>query len=130
MVRAAEYRQRKYEGKIDPEVVRLRIEAHRETMATQQTTVLPLLTAMEEKVKAYIESPPPGVTVYSIEIPFYLSFARQLFRLCRRTSGDVLKTEAQLVANKWASRGLNGTLLVGIAKLFGIEITTPVVYGA
>jgi len=129
MVRPARYRQASYEGKIDPDVARLRFEQHREAMVAQQTTRLSQLTAMEQLVKALIETPPTGITVYSIEIPFYLSYARQLFKIADRLSGDVLQTEAQLIANKWASRGLNGTLLIEIAKLFGITISQPVVYG-
>jgi len=130
MVREAGFRARKYRAKQQPEAIRQRFTDLHDTMVEQVAFKFSEITEVERKVKGIVETPPAGVTVYSIEIPFYLNVGRQIYKMCKTLTGDVLKAEVQLVLNKWASRGLNDTLLKEIARLFGIEIAviTPSPY--
>jgi len=130
LVRDPVRRAQKYERKIDADAIRLRFEAQRDFMATQQNVMLPSLTNIETAVKQIVEKPPAGITVYTWQEPFYYNVGREIFGKVRRFTGDVLKQEVQLICNKWVSRGLNSELVMKIAALFGIEITAvyPAVY--
>jgi len=58
-----------------------------------------------------------------IEVVFYLDFARQLFRLShgRSISGPTLAREAQVLLEKWASRGLDPDVLATVrTEVFNI----------
>jgi len=117
MVRPADLRKRKYEGKVDPDTLAIQTRALKPLMVRQETEYFPAITTVEEKVKKLVE----GEGVPSIQVRDYLNFGREMFELTRKFSGSTLAGEAQLRVNKWSVRGLAGTLLVKIAGLFGVE---------
>jgi len=119
MVRSAEWRRRKYDAKIDAETIASRFEALAEHIREGIATELPTLTAIEVSVKALCEK----YGVYSWQIPFYLNVGRQLYKIIKKHTPAVQKQEAQIVANKWATRGLNTSLIREICLLFGLDIT-------
>lgn len=119
MVRPQVYRQKKYEAKVDPDVVRARFSAQKDMMAEQTSAKFSDLATMEANVKAILE--PQGVA--TIQIPFYLNYARELYKLTQNFSGVTLSNEAKLKYEKWKARGLTDTILKAIAESFGINTT-------
>ena len=119
MVRPGEYRTRKYAAKMDPDVIADRFEKLADHMRYGMRTHIPALAVVENEVKIICER--HGIK--SWQLPFYMNVARQLYRIVMRHIGDTAKAEAQLVANTWATRGLDTTVIAEICKLFGFEIT-------
>jgi len=120
MVRKQEYRQKKYEVKVDADIVRQRFQGEKSLMVEQEALHFPALTILEQQVKGILE--PQGVK--TIEIPYYLSFARKIYSLVLRfpikTSETTLIKECRIAVDEWSSRGLNKAMLEEILKLFGI----------
>jgi len=123
MVRPAVYRKAKYEGKIDPEVIRSRITALKATMAEQMESRAAELATIETNIKAIIDAAPTAVFAHMV--PAYLNVGRELYRLSKKFAGKTFEVEAKLVCDKWLARGLNKDILVKIAELFGVAWTPP-----
>jgi len=119
LVRPAVYRQKKYDGKIDADVIRTRINSLKPIMVEQATNRFTDLESIESQIKSIVE----GTNVATIQIPFYLNVGRQLYKLSNKFSGQTLQNEACLVKQKWVARGLDATLIDQIADLFGIDTT-------
>jgi len=119
LVRGSEWRRRKYAGKIDAETIATRFEALSSHIRQGIATHLPALTAMEVSIKMLCEK--YGIPTWSI--PAYLNVGRELYRIQRTHTHNVALAESQLVANKWATRGLNTALIREICLLFGKDIT-------
>jgi len=123
MVRDQVYRRAKYAAKVDPDVVKARIGALKETMTEQTDALFAELAALETSVKQEILEP---AGVKSIMIPMYLNVARQLYKLTKKFSAQTLQAEAHTVVDKWYERGLQGTILNALLAKFGIpEKTFP-----
>jgi hypothetical protein len=121
MVRSQTYRQKKYEVKIDADVIRSRFAGLKPIMVEQTAAKFTDLAANETNVKAVIE--PLGIP--TIQVPFYLNYARELYSLTQRFSGKTLENEAKLLGAKWKARGLTEDTLIKIAAQFGITLTPP-----
>jgi len=117
-VRPYTYRQRKYKGKIDPDVVRTRFVALKDLMFEQTEAKFSDLETMENQVKSICEA----AGVPTITIPFYLNYGRELYKKSLKFTGLSLQNEADLIADKWQARGLDRAVLVDIAAAFGITI--------
>jgi hypothetical protein len=117
MVREQVYRQKKYEAKVVGDVVKARIDALKEVMAEQTSARFGELASIEESVKKNILEP---AGVPSIQIPFYLNIARELYSKSRVFTGETLKMEAHMIANKWIARGLRKDLVNQILTKFGV----------
>lgn len=120
MVRSAELRRKKYDLKVVPSVVADRFTALKPSMLEQVTTKYTDLVTMETDVKTKVLEP---AGVATIQIPFYLNYARQLYSLTQRFSGKSLEIEAKIAHDKWVARGLTSDTLKAIAELFGITWT-------
>jgi len=116
MVRPAGVRIRKYAQKFDPTVVSARFTAVRDLAVEQFQTHAADLEGMEILVKTTISD---RVT-NPLEVPQYLDFARELYRLTKTHGGRVLVAEANAMKAKWTARGLNPAILDLIVGLFGI----------
>lgn len=116
MVRPASTRITKYDKKFDATVVSTRFTAVRDLAIEQYTVAAADLASMEETVKNAIQDKVSN----PLEIPQYLDFARELWRLTQKHSGKVLVSEANIAKAKWEARGLNTEILDIIYNLFGI----------
>jgi len=114
-------RKRKFEGKADEEVAKLRIQNLKTMMVEQQESTTAQQETMERLVGEYLNAQ----TLYGIEVHHYRNFSQELYGLTRLFKGVTLNKEASLKAQKWKSRGLSQTHLENIAKLFGITLTFP-----
>lgn len=121
MVREASRREKKYEAKVDAEVLRAQTTALKPLMVKGQRDYFPAVTSLEERVKRLVEA--KGVS--TLEVRDYLNYSRELFKLTRKFEGITLSSEAQLKVNKWVDRGLNGETLVEVAYLLGVTPTAP-----
>jgi len=118
MVRHPYFRTRKYENKIDADVIRSRFLAHRDVMIEQEAMKFTDLATFETQIKDIIEA--EGVPTF--QIPFYLNFGRECYRISERFTGATANNEASFAADKWVQRGLLRQLLAKIAALFGLTI--------
>jgi len=121
MVRPASVRIRKYSQKFDPTVVSARFTALRELAIEQFQTHAADLEGMETIVKATISDTVTNPMV----VPQYLDFARELYRLTKTHSGQVLTNEAYAYRAKWIARGLTAAVLDEILGIFGIPPPPP-----
>jgi|YelNatPaOPRAMG01_1025707.scaffolds.fasta_scaffold42533_1 hypothetical protein len=118
--RNAFLRLKKYEAKLDPEVIKKRFEAERKMMIEQEANLIPELCELEESAKVLIDEGCTSVIKY----PFYLAYARELWRLTKRYGGNMLLQEIRILEMKWEARELDPSLLEKIrVSLFGINIT-------
>jgi len=115
-VRQDVWRRRKYAVKIEPEPVRLRFEGLGPSMKEQTDMRFAELAKFEDDVKSILEE----AGIQTILVPFYLNYARELYRRKRRFTGATLRAEAELLQSKWVARGLNATILESIKRYFAI----------
>ena len=118
MVRAAAYRTRKYEAKMDPDSIRQRFADQKDTMVEQVEAVFGELVLVESKAKSVCEA----AGIPSIAIPGYLNFARQCWKYFKKFSQTTRTNEVTSLFNLWVSRGLTASVLASIASLCGVEI--------
>ena len=113
----------KWNAKYDTERIKGALDAMRDRMYTNVQGVFPLIAAMELQVKQVLDG--EGISI--IQYPFYLSFARELWRLKRMdVSGDALAAEAAIMVGKWTARGLTQTVLETIrTQVFDIAAPAP-----
>jgi len=118
MVREAEKRARKYEAKIDANVLKTQTEALRPIMIRQQAEHMARVTNLEERIKALVET----TGIRSLEVRDYLNVGRELSRLVSKFGLTTLQAEASGVLEKWSSRGLDASILSKVAGLFGLDL--------
>jgi hypothetical protein len=83
----------------------------RPTMLEHQSSVVPLMTAMELQVKQVCD----GAGVPTIQYPFYLCFGREMWALTRKDiSGESMSQAAAVLIAKWVARSLSEPLLQAI----------------
>jgi len=121
MVKRGELRLRKYDAKVVHPAVRSRFEALKEMMTEQVGTKFAELVTLEETVKPILEA--EGIE--TILFPFYLSYARMLYRVSGNFTGTTLDIEVQIIYEKWKARGLDALILQDIARVLGITIPKP-----
>jgi len=103
---------------MDPDAIRSRFLAHKDTMVEQEEAIFGELVLIESKAKIVCEA----AGIASINIPAYLNFARQCYSIGKRFSGSTKTNEVTHWFNHWVSRGLNPTVLAGCAVLCGVTI--------
>jgi hypothetical protein len=121
MVRSSALRASKYDAKAVGDVVKNRIDAQRDSMASQFTDVSGDLVSVEEDTKAILESHGVSVTLYSS----YLACARRMYKIHKTHEGTVGELELCIEATKWALRGLTEAYLLEICLgVTGVDIST------
>jgi len=117
-MRSPYFRLRKYDAKVNADSIRQRFLDHKDSMVEQEEAIFGELVLIESKAKAVLEA--DGIT--TIEIPFYLDFARQCYKYFKKFSQTTRTNEVQNWFNHWQSRGLVGAELAKVAALCGITI--------
>lgn len=120
MVRHPAYRTRKYDAKLDADVIRSRILAHRDTMVEQEEAIFAELAEVERKCKIVCDN--AGVSV--MYLPFYHDFARECYRIGKTHAEVTRVNEVQFMWTKWVSRGLTGSILTKLALMCGTDLST------
>ena len=100
-----------WDEKYNLERITATLTGKRPKMLQRFTNVTPMITAMELQVKQVCD----GAGVKTIQLPFYLCFGREIWKLIRaEISGETLAIEAATLVAKWKSRGLTEAVLQAI----------------
>jgi len=118
MVRDEAYRTRKYEAKMDATSISQRFRDHKDTMVEQVEARFAELVLVEEKAKSVCEA--AGVSTR--DIPFYLNFARQCYRIGKQFSQATRINEVYYRYQYWLNQGLNAAILTDLAELCGVAL--------
>jgi hypothetical protein len=121
MVRDAKKRKAKYEAKVDGPTLARQTSALKPGMVKAASAYFDEIAGLEYGVKRIVEE--AGVS--TLRVRDYLNFAREMYSLRSKFSGPTMNAEAQLKVNKWAGRGLDGSLLIRIAELQGVDPSLP-----
>jgi hypothetical protein len=126
LVKPADRRSAKYNAKFDAGVIALRWPAVKSDAQSAFGVHAAALTQMEETVKNYLSGVSPAVA--ATDIPAYLAFARQIYKLTSKyigtTTSSTLGIEVATKGHAWRLRGKSATVLAGIATLFGVTVGT------
>ena len=118
MVRDSVLRSKKWDKKVDADIVRQRFSALKDVMHEQINNYFANVSHFEDSVKKLLEQKGVSVT----QIPFYLAFAREIFSLMFYSfTSETLRNEELAIRQKWVSRGLDNNTLMEISRLLGIE---------
>jgi hypothetical protein len=118
MVKESIYRSRKWDKKIDADIVKQRFSALKDVMHEQIKNYFANISHFEDRVKKLLEEKGVSVT----QIPFYLAYAREVFSLMFYSfTSETLKNEELAIRSKWVQRGLEDSILQDISRLLGIE---------
>lgn len=113
------FRTRKYDAKMDATVIAARFAAQRDSMVEQEASAFAELSEVERKAKIVLEE--QGISV--VQIPMYLDFARQCYKIGKNHLEATRTNEVYLKAIVWSGRGLNGVILASLAALCGTTIS-------
>lgn len=113
----------RWTAKTSPERIKAILEELRSTMVANMQATFPEIVMLEAQVKQVLD----GESVATIDYPFYLNFARELWRLQRQgISGDSLMREVSVLMQKWVARGLAQPVLEAIRdQVFTISPPGP-----
>jgi len=112
------FRTRKYDAKMDATVISARFAAQRDSMVEQEQAMFAELSEVERKAKIILEE--VGVSV--VQIPMYLDFARQCYKIGKNHLEATRVNEVYYKYLVWVNRGLDGPTLVSIAMLCGTDL--------
>jgi hypothetical protein len=108
-----------WEAKYNTERVKQTLDAKRADMAARYQAAAAAMCSMEVQVRETLNA--SGVqTIFYVP---YLNFGRQLWKLTagREISGDSAAIAAQVLLEKWASRGLDAKVLATVrSQVFNI----------
>ena len=112
-------RRENWEVKYNLDRVKQILEAKRATMGAHYEAAVAGMVAAEIKVRETLNA----CGVNTIHYVPYLNFGRQLYKLTtqRQIAGDSAAIEAQVLLEKWASRGLDPKVLATVrTQVFNI----------
>jgi hypothetical protein len=118
-VRSPSQRAHKFFGKTDHEVIQARTTALKPMMVREQLKSTVTQTSMEIKVGKLLNS----LDLFGDQLHHYRNFSQELWGLTRIYQGLTLNKEASLKGQKWATRGLDPTILQQVADFFNITLT-------
>jgi len=119
LVKGSTRRSDHYDKKLDGDVWNYRITSLKSMMVEQVHDRYAVQFLYETKIKDYLE----GIGFYGIEQHHYMNFGQEVWALSRTFSGQTLRKEVEIAADKWLRRGLNATHLIAIARMFGVDLT-------
>jgi hypothetical protein len=113
----------KYNAKVAAATVALKVAARLERMKSDYATFAQEITAIEISIKSELaDLAGPSIATY----PLYLSFGRELWKAGKTYSQPLLDAYAQVIADKWITRGCDCAMCQQIAyNVFNITITCP-----
>ena len=112
-----------WDAKFKTDRIKAVLDDKRDAMFSRVAAVIPAIASMEGQVKQVVD----GLGVPTIQIPFYLDFGREMWRLQDKDiSGETLAMEAAVLISKWTARGLTEAVLQAIrTQVFNVVAPTP-----
>jgi hypothetical protein len=112
-----------WDAKFKTDRIKAVLDDKRDAMFSRVSAVIPAIASMEGQVKQVVD----GLGVATIQIPFYLDFGREMWRLQDKDiSGETLAMEAAVLISKWTARGLTEAVLQAIrTQVFNVVAPTP-----
>jgi len=112
-----------WDAKFKTDRIKAVLDDKRDAMFSRVSAVIPAIASMEGQVKQVVD----GLGVPTIQIPFYLDFGREMWRLQDKDiSGETLAMEAAVLISKWTARGLTEAVLQAIrTQVFNVVAPTP-----
>lgn len=121
-VRSTVRRMKKFEAKYDPETIKQAIEKQRQSIIDQQIARQAELEEIENRTKLILGDFGIPTPLY----PAYLNFAREIWKVRNKFSGESLKVEADIALYKWVRRQLREDVLVKLRnEIFTLEPPKP-----
>lgn len=109
-------RLRKYEAKLNPEIIGKQFILAKERMVEQMTEYCKEIYEIEVQTRTVLQEDDIPVSLF----PSYLCYARELWRLHKNYAGKPLFREIRISETKWQSMGLDPQILEKIRlALFG-----------
>lgn len=111
----------KYDAKVAPTTVGLKIAARLPGMKTDYASFATTYTAMQLLVRGQLAA---VATIFPIDYGMYYAYASQLWKLLNTTSQPAANAMAQIIHDKWVTgRGADGPTCVAIAiNVFSITV--------
>ena len=119
MVKSASRRSAHYDKKLDGAVWNQRFTREKDFMVEQIHIAYAQQALYEAKIKDYLEQ----IGFYGLEQHHYMNFGGECWGLSRSFTGNTLRMEVEIKADKWLRRGLVAAHLIAVARLFGIDLT-------
>ena len=112
-----------WDAKFKTDRIKAVLDDKRDAMFSRVSAVIPAIASMEGQVKQVVD----GLGVPTIQIPFYLDFGREMWRLQDKDiSVETLAMEAAVLISKWTARGLTEAVLQAIrTQVFNVVAPTP-----
>lgn len=121
-MRSAINRHAKYSAKVDGDVAKNRIDAQRDSMIEQEAVHFASLVELEASAKEVLNT---AAGVHSIQIASYLAFARKIWKITNtHGTGNIGTEEAQEAANTFHTRGLTWSVLISLAAISSVTVTS------
>jgi hypothetical protein len=110
----------------DTTAIKAKVDKKRDEMLARVTAVTPLAAAVELRCKQVLDM--EGVSI--ITVPFYMAFAKEVWRLSRMDlTGETGSIECSVAIAKWVARGLAQSVLEtlrdSIFKISRPTVPTP-----
>ncbi len=123
MAVSPEKRIRRWERKYNVQRVMAAVEAQRAQMLARYEAAVTALCEVEQLTREILNER----GVQTINYIWYLNYARELFKLTRRSiAGESMAVAAGVLLEKWRVRGLDAEILAVIRKqVFNIGPSTP-----
>ena len=102
--------------KYDPARVAKSVTARLAAMIAGEKYILPILEKLELRVKAFANHTTGATQITSIQLPFYMNCARQLWASLRtHKGGTIADAETSAIIAWWVSQGCDEDNCIGIA---------------
>ena len=101
-----------WKRKSDGEMRKRLYDLQKEKMCKLETIATESLVRIENQVKHIVEGAP------ILHIPYYMIFAKEIFRLQKSHEAQTLINEAEILEEKWRARGLDYTFLQKIKEFY------------
>jgi hypothetical protein len=110
-----------YRTKLVPANVAEDLTTQKPTMVAAYSASATALYNLENQVKGTLSALAPGIVIETVEFPFYMAYAKWIYRKMRRFPGGAQLThEVDRYKTIWTARGLNATALLAINGAMGV----------
>lgn len=112
-------RAERFKRKLDGTIRGQRYDAQKKQMVRLEKLATIELVKREKEVKQITMGQP------LLHVPYYIIFAKELYRIEQRFTGLTLRNEADILQAKWQARGLDATALNNVRTYYIPGVVAP-----